>query len=1428
MQNSDTLQLNAPSLPAGGGTINGLKGDMAGAGPDGAVSLSVPLPISAGRGYAPALTLNYHSRAGNGPFGIGWDIGLAAIRRRTRKGVPVYNDTDEFTGPDGEVLVPALTSDGQAVIRTADTLINAKLSQPYTVRTYRSRLERDFSCFEYWQSPASGRADFWVVYSPDGQVHLLGRNPQARISHPQQPSQTAVWLQESSVSATGEQIYYQYRSEDEMGCDAAEKTAHPAATAQRYLVAVYYGNRHAGRRLPALTEIPTENTWLFILTLDYGERAQALATAPIWHSPGTGAWACRQDVFSDYGYGFELRTRRLCRQVLLFHRLATLAGSAQGDDTPALISCLQLTYQENPSISTLISVQQSAYAPDGTACTLPPITFGWQTFTPPTTPAWQPQNEGGHVNPLQPYQWVDLNGEGLAGLLYRDNGAWWYRSPIRVHKANQPNAVSWGEARGLPTLPSLQKAGTLTDLNGDGRLQWLVTTPTVAGHYDRTPEGDWLHFTPLSALPTEYFHPRAQLADIIGAGLSDMVLIGPRSVRLYVGTGAGWKAGQPVMQLDGITLPVAGADARTLVAFSDLPGSGQQHLVAVTADGVRYWPNLGHGHFGQPITVPGFHQPAPAFHPDRVFLADIDGSGTTDLIYVHPDHLAIYLNQSGNRFAPPFSVALPEQVRYDSTSGLQVADIQGLGFASLLLTTAHPTPRHWVCHLAQDKPWLLNSMNNHLGARHTLHYRSSAQFWLDEKAAVLAKGNPTPPSYLPFALHTLWRSEIEDDITGNRLVSQVRYQHGVWDGEEREFRGFGFVEVHDTDTATSRGTAAEVNSPTITRRWFATGLPAVDNRLPDEYWQGDSAVFTRFSARFTTGSGEHETAFTPNTSTAFWLNRATKGLLLRSELYGADGSQQAAIPYTVTENRPQVRLIEARGTMPVIWPVMVESRTYVYERVSNDPQCSQTVLLASDENGLPLRQVTLNYPRRPKPAVNPYPDTLPTTLFASSDDDQQRQLRLTLQQSRLHTLKDTVKGVWLLGVPDATRNDGFVHPASAAPAAGLTLEALQKTNGLMTDKAAVFAGQQQVWYLDVQDKPTLKPTDLPPKVAFTETAVLDEVLVNALAQDITTDALTRAGYQQTGYLFPRGPEKTAKLWVARQGYATYASAEHFWLPVAYRNTLLTAPVTVTRDPHDCVVMQYQDAASLTTRAEYDWRFLTPVKVTDANDNVHTITLDALGRVITARFHGTEAGKQVGYSNKPIPLPTDVNTALALTAPLPVAQLMLYVPDSGMKNPGDAERLPPHILTLTTDRYDDDPAQQIRQQVTFSDGLGRLLQTAIRQAPGEAWQRDANGALVKGPDGKPLSAFTKFRWLVTGRTEYDNKGQAIRTYQPYFLNDWRYVSDDSARTDLIADTHDYDPTGRVWQVKTAKGYLKRVYFTPWWVAREDENDTAASL
>lgn len=81
-----------------------------------------------------------------------------------------------------------------------------------------------------------------------------------------------------------------------------------------------------------------------------------------------------------------------------------------------------------------------------------------------------------------------------------------------------------------------------------------------------------------------------------------------------------------------------------------------------------------------------------------------------------------------------------------------------------------------------------------------------------------------------------------------------------------------------------------------------------------------------------------------------------------------------------------------------------------------------------------------------------------------------------------------------------------------------------------------------------------------------------------------------------------------------------------------------------------------------------------------------------------------------------------------------------------------------------------------------------------------------------------------RWAISGETEYDNKGNIKRVYQPYFLNDWRYINNSSAQSNRFADTHYYDALGRLYQVNTAKNYQRNTIVTPWFVAQEDENDT----
>lgn len=68
----------------------------------------------------------------------------------------------------------------------------------------------------------------------------------------------------------------------------------------------------------------------------------------------------------------------------------------------------------------------------------------------------------------------------------------------------------------------------------------------------------------------------------------------------------------------------------------------------------------------------------------RLYLADIDGPGTTDLIYAYPDHLEIFFNESGNALSRPVSLKLP--VPYDSLSEISFVDLLGNGTSCLLLS----------------------------------------------------------------------------------------------------------------------------------------------------------------------------------------------------------------------------------------------------------------------------------------------------------------------------------------------------------------------------------------------------------------------------------------------------------------------------------------------------------------------------------------------------------------------------------------------------------------------------------------------------------------------------------------------------------------------------------------------------------------------
>src|SRR4029077_7027972 len=96
------------ALPPGGGALQGIGERFA---PDlhsGTGNFSVPIATPPGRqGLQPELTLVYSTGQGNGPFGLGWRLGLPGVSRQTSKGVPRYDDArDTFILSGAEDLVP--------------------------------------------------------------------------------------------------------------------------------------------------------------------------------------------------------------------------------------------------------------------------------------------------------------------------------------------------------------------------------------------------------------------------------------------------------------------------------------------------------------------------------------------------------------------------------------------------------------------------------------------------------------------------------------------------------------------------------------------------------------------------------------------------------------------------------------------------------------------------------------------------------------------------------------------------------------------------------------------------------------------------------------------------------------------------------------------------------------------------------------------------------------------------------------------------------------------------------------------------------------------------------------------------------------------------------------------------------------------------
>ena len=103
------------------------------------------------------------------------------------------------------------------------------------------------------------------------------------------------------------------------------------------------------------------------------------------------------------------------------------------------------------------------------------------------------------------YQWVDLDSEGLTGVLTEQADAWYY-------KRNLGNGT-FGPIERVAPKPSFAALSggrqQLLDLAGEGHLDLVQYDGPMAGFHERTPDGGWEGFTPFQVRP-EHQHQRPE------------------------------------------------------------------------------------------------------------------------------------------------------------------------------------------------------------------------------------------------------------------------------------------------------------------------------------------------------------------------------------------------------------------------------------------------------------------------------------------------------------------------------------------------------------------------------------------------------------------------------------------------------------------------------------------------------------------------------------------------------------------------------------------------------------------------------------------------------------------------------------------------------------------------------------------------------
>jgi RHS repeat-associated protein len=1266
---SNALEVPSIALPKGGGAIKGIDEKFSVNAVNGTASFSIPLPFAPARGASPALSLSYNSGGGNGIFGLGWNLSLPSIKRKTDKGLPKYFDnidSDVFLFSEAEDLVPEfkkqrINDKWEFIFTNGHYEFNEKPSPDglHMIRFYKPRTEGLFARIERWTEIATGEIK-WRVITKDNTTTLFGWTKQSRVFDPADPEgKTRIyeWLPEFVFDDKGNCAHYIYEEENTNSIHADSlhdknriKNGKLTFT-NRYLKKILYGNVNPYQRFD--TAFPAADKYLFETVFDYGLPG---ATPDI-----INAADLRTDAFSDYKAGFETRTTRLCKRVLLFHIFEELALNTDKLDKRTLVKSLNFTYDTTTQADFTFLKTITAFGyikkSDGAYShkNLPPTEFTYQLHE------WNKDVKTISTENLVhapvgfdegQYQFTDLFNEGLSGILAEQAGGWYYKHNLGNGEFEHAKLVS-----PKPSFAGLGNQLQLADLDANGGKQLVNYSAEPKGFFELNDEEEWQPFKNFLSLPNiNLSDPNARMLDLNGDGKAEILISEDNAFTWYESEGkngfaTSYRTEKPFDEEAGPAIVFA--DSTQSIFLADMSGDGLSDIVRIRNGEVCYWPNMGYGKFGTKVgmdNAPLFDLPG-SFNPSYIRLADIDGSGTTDIIYLGKNKFTCWSNFSGNSFNKvPFEMdAFPD---IHNQAKITVTDLLGNGVAcivwnSVLAKDAH-APLRYIDLMNSKKPHIMIGYKNNMGKEVSMEYLPSTHFYLADKKA----GKPWITK-LHFPVHCISNTKTEDKISGYVFVSRYSYHHGYYDHSEREFRGFGMVEQIDTEDfekwkkveATNKLDDEKLNQPpVVSKSWVHTGAflgeEKILNQFEKEYWfeemkrQGFTVTHHEHQLPDAKMIDQNSKDITGEMDAQDWQEalRACKGMALRSEVFSKEPDnenlsiedqrkklQKELTPYSVATHNCIIQRLQPRGNNKHAIFIVKESEaiTYSYERFLSpslgepvsipregwgevDPRVAHNLNIKFDDMGNVLEAAAVVYPRKKVNTSLPKPTKDPQKITYISYDENKFTNDINEDEAYRLRLPAEVK-TWQLQIHK--KPDEYFS---------------------LTDFDNVIATAEIALYHDIEKEPKIISTPPAPEVYSKVKRLIEHVRIiyrnNNLEDQLPFGKIASLGFPYESYQLAYTPALLEYIFGTKVNSAVMQDGkfihykdengmedEDWWIQSGQMNFIDTGETAANAQARFYLPISYTDPYGSITKVEYETHKLFVQKTIDALQNESTVT-----------------------------------------------------------------------------------------------------------------------------------------------------------------------------------------------------------------------------